>query len=626
MQGSVAWLTYIFVAYALPVRDRIVGCANLGKAFMENSVEALCNLLVRHKLLDAAAARALQQRWLAQAKDEVNHVEKFGKWAVANDYLTDFQLGLLHKNPEQLLFDQYVLQDRIGQGRMAGVYRAIHPTGQQVAIKVLPPSKAANAQLLARFQREARMAIRLDSPNVVRTFQEGKTRAGLNYIVMEYLDGESLDEVLKRRKALAPIEAVHVGVQALQGLQHLFEEGLIHRDLKPGNLMLVPGRKPGQPDTTLASTVKILDIGLGRALFDEGASATPDNIDLTAEGSILGTVDYMAPEQARSAHSADIRADIYSVGCLLYECLAGRPPFPDANYMQQILRHAREAPRPLRELNPVVPEEVWRVIEVMLAKDPAQRYGTPSQAARALRASIPAPADLPALQEPGPKMRSYLTWLARTGTAPENPPASTPATAPAAPPSPAPAAVAAAPTVLTRPAGADASAMPVPTPTAKPAAPAAARPATAPPPAAPAAVKSVPVPTPAAPAAVRADLVPTPPAPTPAAVPAALPDPAKWVIPTPPPPATSTAVARPVSPGLVPLPPKPIKAPSSDTIAAPPTARAAPAPTRPPGVLFRLPGLRVDVRVRDLIFAGIGAGVLLVLEAIVWLIVRLATG
>lgn len=535
---------------------------------MDNSVEALCNSLARHKLLDVAVVRSLRQRWQNEAKDEVNNIEKFSKWAVAKEYLTAFQLGLLHKNPEQLLFDQYVLQDRIGQGRMAGVYRALHPTGQQVAIKVLPPSKAGNAQLLARFQREARMAIRLNNPNVVRTFQEGKTRTGLNYIVMEFLEGESLDEILKQRKALSPIEAVHVGVQALQGLQHLFEEGLVHRDLKPGNLMLVPGQTPGQSNSLLTATVKILDIGLGRALFDEGASATPDNIDLTAEGSILGTVDYMAPEQARSAHSADIRADIYSVGCLLYECLAGRPPFPDANYMQQILRHAKEAPRPLRELNPVVPEEVWRVIETMLAKDPAQRYATPAQAAKALRASIPAPADLPALQEPGPKMRSYLTWLAKNGTPPDGKPA-TPDALAAAPVTPA--AGATAPTVLTVPAGAE-------------------------------------------------SFVAT------AAPPAALPDPAKWIIPTPPPPTAAPVIAKPVTPGLIPLPPKPAKPPSSEKSPVLPTARLAPESAPLPRVLFILPGLQVAIRVRDLVFAGIGAGILVALEVVVWLIVRLVAG
>src|SRR5262249_38290377 len=153
--------------------------------------------------------------------------------------------------------------DRIGRGRMAGVYKAVHAgSGQVVAVKVLPPSKAKHPPLLARFQRESRLALRLKHPNVVRTFQVGKSRGDLHYLVMEYLDGETLEEVLARRKRLPPGEAVHVLLQALRGLQHLDDEGLVHRDLKTGNLMLVPARARDQPDTVLGQAVKILDIGL----------------------------------------------------------------------------------------------------------------------------------------------------------------------------------------------------------------------------------------------------------------------------------------------------------------------------------------------------------------------------
>src|SRR5262249_54346199 len=154
--------------------------------------------------------------------------------------------------------------DRLGRGRMAGVYKAVHRLGQLVAIKVLPPSKSKDAQLLARFQREARLAMKLKHPNVVRTFQVGDT-GGLYYLVMECLEGETLEDVLLRRKRLPPGEAVRIIYLALLGLQHLHEQGMVHRDIKPANLMIVPAGAGGV-DTTMRSTVKILDMSLALAL------------------------------------------------------------------------------------------------------------------------------------------------------------------------------------------------------------------------------------------------------------------------------------------------------------------------------------------------------------------------
>jgi serine/threonine protein kinase len=269
------------------------------------------------------------------------------------------------------------------------------------------------------------MAVRLKHPNVVRTFQTGEA-GGVHYLVMEYLEGETLDEVLKRRGQLPPAEGVRLVYQALQGLQHIHEQGLVHRDLKPSNLMLVAASGAG-PDSTLAATVKILDIGLGRALFEETGPEAPQEDDrLTATGVVMGTPDYLAPEQARDAHTADIRADIYSLGCVLYHCLAGRPPFPDTNLINQMIRHATEAPRPLQELNAAVPDGLQQIVNWMLAKDPGQRYQTPERAAQALQVFLTAGAAPPvAAPEAEPKMRSYLSWLESSdhgaATVPANP-------------------------------------------------------------------------------------------------------------------------------------------------------------------------------------------------------------
>src|SRR5262249_2668444 len=154
---------------------------------------------------------------------------------------------------------------------------------------------------------------------------------------------------------LPPAEAVRLLHQALLGLQHLHEQGLVHRDLKPGNLMLVPARAEGKPDHTLNATVKIMDIGLGRALFDQGTPGRARTFQLTNEGAIVGTPDYLAPEQARDARQADVRADIYSLGCVLNHALTGQPPFVDTNLVRQLVRHATETPRPLRDVDPAIP-------------------------------------------------------------------------------------------------------------------------------------------------------------------------------------------------------------------------------------------------------------------------------
>jgi serine/threonine protein kinase len=256
---------------------------------MTTTVDSVCALLTSSGLLPANDVQALRQRWFGEAGAASADVRRFGKWLVANQYVTEYQADrLLQGKSDHYFFKEYKLLDRIGAGRMAGIYKAMHRHGQVVAIKVLPPSKAKDPQAFGRFQREARLALRLKHPNVDRTFQTGAADK-LHYLVMEYLDGETLEEVLKRRKKLPTAEAVRLIHQALQGLQQLQEQGMVHRDLKPANLMLVPAQASDEPDTTSQATLKILDIGVGRALFDEGDPASPDQQDeLTNKGTSWG--------------------------------------------------------------------------------------------------------------------------------------------------------------------------------------------------------------------------------------------------------------------------------------------------------------------------------------------------
>ena len=378
---------------------------------MEFSVENVCGLLIRSKLLNPDGVKAMYQRWLGDAGEHTGNLGRFTRWLVANQYVTEYQATLVARgHADDFFVNQYKVLDRLGRGRSAGVYKAVHQLGQVVAIKILPLSKSKNPLQLGRFLRESRLALRLKHANVVRSFQTGQYK-GLRYLVMEYLEGETLDEVLQRRNRLPPNEAVRLIHQALVGLQHIHEQGLVHRDLKPANLMLVPPPpSPGEPDTTQRATVKILDIGLGRTPLGEEPASLEDS-HLTGEAVLLGTPDYLAPEQARDPRGVDIRADIYSLGCVLYHALTGQPPFPDTNLLSQMVRHATETPRPLKELNPAVPDGLQQIVNWMIAKNPAERYPTPERAAQALQVFLTAGNEPAPMSEEGPQLRKYLTWL-----------------------------------------------------------------------------------------------------------------------------------------------------------------------------------------------------------------------
>ncbi len=353
---------------------------------MQPSVESVCNEMNRRRLMAADAIRAARQQFLRVAGANPD-AALFGKWLVANRHLTDYQAAvLLRRRDDPLTLGVYQVRDRVGRGRMAGVYKAVHPQGQVVAIKVLPPAKAADPHTLARFQREGRLTLRLRHPNIIRTFEAAEEK-GTHYLVMEYLEGETLkDALLRRGGRLSPLEAMRVVYQALQGLQHMHEQGMVHRDLEPGNLMLVPAGKGDE--TTLKSTVKLLDIGVGRALFDEGAPQG-GQFGITTAGDQLGTAEYCSPEQSRDARTADVRSDLYSMGCVLYHALTGQPPFVEKSLVRLLLRHATEKPAPLADFRCGEPPGLQAVLDGMLAKDPAMRFATPGQAAQELRRLMP---------------------------------------------------------------------------------------------------------------------------------------------------------------------------------------------------------------------------------------------
>jgi len=401
-------------------------------ATLAASVREYCSVLAKSKLLPDAEVDALQRRWADDARGGDDQVEGFTRFLIKERVLTAYQAVMIQRgHPEGFFLNGYKILDRIGKGQMGGVYKAVHALGQTVALKILASSKAKDPHTLGRFQREARLLVQLDHPNVVRAFQLGEA-GGVHYIVMEYLEGETLDEVLARRKRLPVGEAVRLVRQALAGLQHLHDRRMVHRDLKPSNMMLTPS--VDEPATTWDATVKILDIGLGRELFDEGTPEGRIDTQLTAEGAVLGTPDYLAPEQAKDARTSDVRADIYSLGCVLYHCLTGRPPFPDTNIMSQMLKHATEKPAPLYDFLPDVPAGLQAVLDTFLAKDPGHRYQTPAEAADALAPFLSPGAGAPPAG--AALLPAYREWLETEShiEMPKNlPPPPRPGTGPAAP-------------------------------------------------------------------------------------------------------------------------------------------------------------------------------------------------
>jgi len=370
------------------------------------NVKDLSALVVRSKLLSAedltAALRALKPTGTDAAD-----IDAARRLLVAGKHLTEYQAALLLRgHSEGFFLGPYKILDLIAKGRMAGVYKAVHETGQIVAIKVLPASKARDPEILARFKREGRLLTQLDHPNIVRAFQIGESE-GKHYLALEYLDGETLEEALEKRKKLPVSEAVRIIQQALHGLQHLHERKMIHRDLKPANLMLVgPPAKKG--DESPDRTIKILDIGLGKAVFEETTAAPVEPNKITADGTLIGTPDYLAPEQARSAKNVDIRADIYTLGCVLFHALTGQPPFPDKSVLNQVMRHATEPPRPLSDFLDKVPDGLQAVMNDLMAKDPAKRYATPQKAAQALSAFH---RNAPATRPSAPPLPAFEQWL-----------------------------------------------------------------------------------------------------------------------------------------------------------------------------------------------------------------------
>jgi formylglycine-generating enzyme required for sulfatase activity/tRNA A-37 threonylcarbamoyl transferase component Bud32 len=287
---------------------------------------------------------------------------------VRRGWLTNFQAErLLAGQGTSLTFGPYLLLERLGQGGMGEVFKARHQLlNRIVALKVTRKELLTDPASDRRFVREIKATARLDHPNIVAVHDAA--RVGDNhYFAMEFIEGADLGRIVKQQGPLPVARACGYIRQAADGLQHAFEQGMVHRDIKPSNLLV----------TADGSLVKILDMGVARLCDAEGS-------DLTATGSVVGTPDYLAPEQATNSRSVDIRADIYSLGCTLYHLLTGHPPFPEGGGLEKALKHLHDMPPPIRNERPDIPPELAVVLDKMMAKKPDERFQEPSEVARAL--------------------------------------------------------------------------------------------------------------------------------------------------------------------------------------------------------------------------------------------------
>lgn len=297
---------------------------------------------------------------------------------VRTGQITKFQaVNLYQGRGKGLIFGDYVVLDKIGSGGMGKVYKARHRQENRLAaLKVLLPHAMKSPKSVNRFFREVEVATKLSHSNVVAAYGSGEAH-GTHFLAMEFVDGQDLSSYVDQHGPLDVSLAVTVTLHAARGLDYAHRLGIVHRDVKPANLLLNSER-----------VVKILDLGLAR-IFDEEADPSTSGIGqnvLTTEGEIMGTADYMAPEQSQDTHAADPRADVYSLGCTLYRLLAGSIPYPAETTVMKIMAHHDRPIPSLQAARPEVPAWLDEVYQQMMQKNPAERTQTMAEVIAAFEA------------------------------------------------------------------------------------------------------------------------------------------------------------------------------------------------------------------------------------------------
>jgi len=366
---------------------------------MFTTVAPIVDLLGEYQLIDSDALAQRLERLGPQVTPESLLAD-----LVRLGLLTQFQSDqLINGNARRLVLGGYRLLEPLGEGGMGQVYKASQiRLNRKVAIKVIAPHLIGDEQAFKRFQREAEAAARLTHPNIV-VIHDFDCDGSIWYLVMEYVEGTDLAGLVKQRGMLGIREACIYIQQTAEGLQHAHDAGLIHRDIKPHNLLLTwpkeavtkrssgsismssllrtVGEKNRASQSHENAIIKILDLGLARI---QGPESEDSMSRLTRTNALLGTPDYISPEQSREAHSVDGRADIYSLGCTMYYLLAGAPPFADRSVVDKLVAHQTETAVPIEEYRPQISHVLGDIVRKMMAKRPDQRFRTAREVARAL--------------------------------------------------------------------------------------------------------------------------------------------------------------------------------------------------------------------------------------------------
>lgn len=364
------------------------------------NLDAARGLIVSGELLSEERCRDFQRQWLDMGRT-ADQGDDFVQWLAEQRQLSDFQAQAVRAGiAGPYLLGPYRVTGRITAGRLGDVYHAEHVEFHQpVSLKVFPATLAQDPERLARLGREARVSLQVDHPHVVKTYQVGKA-GPVTFIALEALSGETLEQRLKREGRLSVVEACRLIQQAARGLGSMHSQEIVHRDICPANLWV-----------TDEGVVKVMEFSAARdAMSFVDSLDGEEGVELTinsASGNLLGTYDYMCAEQAENPHSADAASDLYSLGCVFYHCLTGQVPFPDKNPVRQMLRHAKEEPRPLADFIPDVPQLVQDIMNYLLAKNPDERYDSGEEVAADLGAIIPLAA-LPPTPVAAPE---FLGWL-----------------------------------------------------------------------------------------------------------------------------------------------------------------------------------------------------------------------
>jgi eukaryotic-like serine/threonine-protein kinase len=349
----------------------------------------LFSLITQSELVDPQQLRSYEVNLRTQDLMTDDAVE-CAQLMVCEGLLTQFQARLLLQGKWKNFFlgGKYKVLEQLGAGGMGSVFLCEHRyMRRRVAVKVLPPEKSQSQTMLDRFLREAQAVARLDHPNIVRAHDIGN-HGGMYYLVLEYIEGVNLHQLVEEHGRLPVNRAVNYICQSAMGLEYAHRSRLIHRDVKPANLLL-----------DQSGVVKVLDLGLARFAEDSLSDSTKKD-DGDGAG-LLGTADYIAPEQAIDPGLADHRSDIYSLGATLFYLLTGQPLFSGGTIAQKLIRHQTAHPTPVEALRPEVPRGIRDVVQWMLSKKPDDRPQTALKAAEALRdwyepVGAPSPEELPA--------------------------------------------------------------------------------------------------------------------------------------------------------------------------------------------------------------------------------------